>query len=92
MAPRTRCARVALLALAAMGPNSGVPAVYTLLLPFLFAAGMSLLDTLDGILMLWAYGWALLGERALAEEGARHVLRLRPVLVLLALLDCLRIL
>jgi hypothetical protein len=30
-----------------------------LLLPGLFAAGMSLIDTLDGIMMMYAYGWAL---------------------------------
>ena len=28
-------------------------------LPILFAAGMSLLDTLDGVFMNYAYGWAL---------------------------------
>merc|ERR1712014_554461 len=26
--------------------------------PLLFSIGMALLDTLDGILMLWAYSWA----------------------------------
>ena len=31
---------------------------YILLLPALFAAGMSLVDTTDGVLMLGAYGWA----------------------------------
>lgn len=31
-----------------------------LLFPALFAAGMSLVDTLDGILMVGAYGWAFL--------------------------------
>src|SRR5262249_3244275 len=29
-----------------------------LLFPALFAAGMSLIDTTDGVLMLGAYGWA----------------------------------
>ena len=26
----------------------------------MFASGMSLVDTLDGIMMMWAYGWAML--------------------------------
>jgi hypothetical protein len=29
-------------------------------MPLLFASGMSLLDTLDGMLMLWSYSWAQL--------------------------------
>ena len=36
-----------------------VSGAYVLLLPLLFAAGMSLLDTLDGILMMKSYAWAL---------------------------------
>ena len=32
--------------------------MYILILPALFAAGMSLVDTTDGVLMLGAYGWA----------------------------------
>jgi high-affinity nickel-transport protein len=32
--------------------------IYILILPALFAAGMSLVDATDGILMLGAYGWA----------------------------------
>jgi nickel/cobalt transporter (NiCoT) family protein len=49
---------VALLGLAATTGASGLPVVDILLLPALFAAGMSLIDTTDGILMLGAYGWA----------------------------------
>ena len=49
---------VALLGMAAMGPEVGVPPAAVLILPLLFTAGMSLLDTLDGILMMYAYGWA----------------------------------
>lgn len=49
---------VALLALAAMSPGQGIPPLATLLLPLLFAGGMSLIDTLDGLLMSWAYGYA----------------------------------
>ena len=49
---------VALLGLAATSGASHVPIGYILILPALFAAGMSLIDTTDGILMLGAYGWA----------------------------------
>jgi nickel/cobalt transporter (NiCoT) family protein len=49
---------VALLGLAATSGASGLPIYYILLLPALFAAGMSLVDTTDGVLMLAAYGWA----------------------------------
>ncbi len=49
---------VALLGLAATTGASGLPVGYILLLPALFAAGMSLVDTTDGVLMLGAYGWA----------------------------------
>jgi nickel/cobalt transporter (NiCoT) family protein len=35
-----------------------LPFYVTILLPLLFAAGMSLADTTDGIMMLGAYGWA----------------------------------
>ncbi len=49
---------VALLGLAATSGAGGVPAVYILILPALFAAGMCAVDTTDGVLMLGAYGWA----------------------------------
>src|SRR4051812_42047601 len=49
---------VALLGLAATSGASHIPVGYILILPMLFAAGMSLVDTTDGILMLGAYGWA----------------------------------
>jgi high-affinity nickel-transport protein len=49
---------VALLGLAATSGASHIPVLYILILPALFAAGMSLVDTTDGILMLGAYGWA----------------------------------
>jgi high-affinity nickel-transport protein len=38
--------------------SKGMPLGYILVLPALFTAGMSLLDTTDGVLMLGAYGWA----------------------------------
>jgi nickel/cobalt transporter (NiCoT) family protein len=49
---------VALLGLAATSGASHIPVAYILILPALFAAGMSLVDATDGILMLGAYGWA----------------------------------
>ena len=49
---------VALLGLAATSGASGIPIVYILILPALFAAGMSLVDATDGVMMLGAYGWA----------------------------------
>ncbi len=49
---------VALLGLAATSGANHVPIYFILVLPALFAAGMSLVDSTDGILMLGAYGWA----------------------------------
>ena len=49
---------VALLGLAATSGASHVPIWYIILLPAVFAAGMSLVDATDGVLMLGAYGWA----------------------------------
>jgi high-affinity nickel-transport protein len=49
---------VALLGLAATSGGSHIPVVLILVLPALFAAGMSTIDATDGILMLGAYGWA----------------------------------
>jgi nickel/cobalt transporter (NiCoT) family protein len=50
---------VALLFLAAGAVSAGLPFYAILALPVLFAAGMSLLDTIDGSFMNFAYGWAL---------------------------------
>jgi high-affinity nickel-transport protein len=49
---------VALLGLAATSGANHVPIGFILVLPALFAAGMSLVDATDGVLMLGAYGWA----------------------------------
>jgi high-affinity nickel-transport protein len=49
---------VALLFLAAAGAGAGLPFYAILCLPVLFAAGMTLLDTIDGSFMNFAYGWA----------------------------------
>ena len=49
---------VGLLGIAAVEAGKGLPISYILIFPALFTAGMCLLDTTDGILMLGAYGWA----------------------------------
>ncbi|MGP6159929.1 MAG: HoxN/HupN/NixA family nickel/cobalt transporter [Vulcanimicrobiaceae bacterium] len=49
---------VGLLGIAAVQGGNGLPIYDILIFPLLFTAGMSLLDTTDGILMLGAYGWA----------------------------------
>jgi high-affinity nickel-transport protein len=49
---------VALLLLAAGAAGAGLPFYAILCPPILFAAGMSLLDTIDGSFMNFAYGWA----------------------------------
>ncbi len=52
--------QVALLVLAAGSAAFVLPWYAILVLPVLFAAGMSLFDTADGVLMSRAYGWAML--------------------------------
>jgi high-affinity nickel-transport protein len=49
---------IALLVLAGAGAAGGLPFYAVLCLPILFAAGMSLFDTIDGAFMNFAYGWA----------------------------------
>lgn len=49
---------VGLLGIAAAEAGKGLPIFYILIFPALFTAGMCLIDTTDGILMLGAYGWA----------------------------------
>jgi high-affinity nickel-transport protein len=51
---------VGLLGIAAIEAGKGLPIWAILVFPALFTAGMSLIDTTDGILMLGAYGWAFL--------------------------------
>lgn len=50
---------IALLALSAGAASQQVPWFAVAGLPLLFAAGMTLIDTLDGVFMTTAYGWAL---------------------------------
>jgi high-affinity nickel-transport protein len=52
--------QVALLVLAAGTAAFTLPWYAVLVLPVLFAAGMSLFDSLDGMFMARAYGWAFL--------------------------------
>ncbi len=49
---------VGLLGLSAAAATQGLAAWSILIFPLLFTAGMCLVDTADGLLMLGAYGWA----------------------------------
>jgi high-affinity nickel-transport protein len=49
---------VGLLGIAAIEAGNGLPVVDIMVFPLLFTAGMSLVDTTDGVLMLGVYGWA----------------------------------
>jgi nickel/cobalt transporter (NiCoT) family protein len=51
---------VGLLAMTAGASTGNLPTPAVLCLPILFAAGMSLMDTTDGVLMSKAYNWAFL--------------------------------
>jgi high-affinity nickel-transport protein len=51
---------IGLLGIAATSATQGLPVWSILVFPALFTAGMSLIDTTDGILMLRAYGWAFI--------------------------------
>lgn len=51
--------QVGLIAIAGAGAVvGGLPPLAIIALPILFAAGMSMMDTLDGVFMSKAYGWA----------------------------------
>jgi high-affinity nickel-transport protein len=49
---------VGLLGISASGASNGLSPWAIMVFPALFSAGMALIDTADGILMLGAYGWA----------------------------------
>jgi nickel/cobalt transporter (NiCoT) family protein len=52
---------VALVAISVgIGVSTNVPTYYVLLLPLMFACGMVLVDTTDGVAMRLAYGWAFM--------------------------------
>jgi high-affinity nickel-transport protein len=52
---------VGLLVITAGAASGRIPPAATLALPILFAAGMSLMDTADGVFMSKAYHWAFAG-------------------------------
>jgi high-affinity nickel-transport protein len=49
---------VGILGIAALEAGKGLPVYTIMVFPLLFTAGMCLLDTTDGVLMLGCYGWA----------------------------------
>ncbi|MGA3031655.1 MAG: HoxN/HupN/NixA family nickel/cobalt transporter [Terracidiphilus sp.] len=49
---------IGLLGISAAEASKGLPIWSIMVFPMLFAAGMSLIDTTDNVLMLGAYGWA----------------------------------
>jgi high-affinity nickel-transport protein len=51
---------VGLLGISAAQGSAGLPVWSILVFPALFTAGMSLVDTADGVLMVNAYGWAFI--------------------------------
>ncbi len=72
---------VGLLGVSAAEARHGLPVWSILVFPALFAAGMSLVDTLDGVLMARAYGWASLSPRG----TLRYNIAITLVSVLVAL-------
>jgi high-affinity nickel-transport protein len=51
---------IGLLGISAAQGSAGLPIWSILVFPALFTAGMSLIDTTDGVLMVQAYGWAFI--------------------------------
>lgn len=49
---------IAMFGISAAQAAKGIPIAAILVFPLLFAAGMSLIDTTDGVMMLGAYDWA----------------------------------
>ena len=74
---------VALLLLAGGAAAGGLPWVAVLCLPVLFAAGMTLVDTVNGAAMSLAYGWAL--ERPVRKLRVNLVLTGLSVALALAI-------
>jgi high-affinity nickel-transport protein len=70
---------VALLVLAGTAQWAGLPFYAILSLPILFAAGMSLFDTIDGCFMNFAYDWAFArpGPQGLLQPHHHRALGLR---------------
>ena len=73
---------VGILALSAKSGQSGLPFWTIMLLPLLFTAGMCLIDTIDGILMLGAYGWAFVQpQRKLLYNAGVTLLSIATALI-----------
>jgi len=72
---------IALLGIAALQSSQGLTLWSILLFPALFTAGMSLIDTADGFLMIGAYGWAL--EQPLGRLTYNFAVTLVSVLIAL---------
>jgi high-affinity nickel-transport protein len=51
---------IGLLGISATQGSAGLPVWSILVFPALFTAGMTLIDTTDGVLMIHAYGWAFI--------------------------------
>jgi len=51
---------IAVLGISATQAAQGMDVWMIMIFPLLFTAGMSLIDTIDSVLMLFAYGWAFL--------------------------------
>lgn len=49
---------MAVIGMAALAATRHLPLDYIVILPLLFAGGMTLMDTTDGVVMLHAYAWA----------------------------------
>jgi len=49
---------VAVLAISATAAVRGMPLIDIVILPLMFTAGMTIVDTTDGVVMQYAYGWA----------------------------------
>ena len=73
---------IALLGIAAAAAAKGLSASVLMVFPCLFAAGMTLMDATDGVLMASAYGWAL----ADPVRTLRYNLAITLLSVLIALL------
>jgi len=54
---------IGLLGISGTQAGEGMPVWLIMVFPALFAAGMALIDTTDGVLMLGAYNWAFINPR-----------------------------
>jgi nickel/cobalt transporter (NiCoT) family protein len=73
---------IGLLGISAAEASQGMSALSILVFPALFTAGMALVDTTDGILMVGAYGWAFINP----ERKLWYNLTITAASVLVALL------